>query len=129
MDLNQVKLDDPGGTLESALVTLQSMTVEVLNSVTSNVLTQWAAMNNVIVALETDVSATQGISKAALTILQRGNGSINLSNAENMTMLNSLVTSGVITQAMLDDLITRATKTLIKYPGIHMGDIQNARAI
>ncbi len=115
--------DDPGGTVDSALVTLKSMkTISDNASVTEAMVLSGlgrTAGNALLAKLEDQLSA------AEVRVLR--NDGINMADVESQVAVSSMQAGGIITLSEHDWLIGQAAT--LKYPDIRMGDIEEARRL
>lgn len=138
MNYAELKLDDPGGGLDSALATLQAMTVLVdRGERLINERTVYAALG----AQEAEVflQTLEGVAQSqdaiapvvarVVTWLKPGSSQagVDICSPETQALLQSM--AGLLGQTNVDKVIALSKEEVLKYPGIHMGDLQNARAL
>jgi len=134
MNYQQLKLDDPGGTIESALAVLSAMTEAkplTINRITSrDIYTVLGSADGEIVlqALESASNVSPVISRVLAWLQPGAEQGIDICDVEAQVVLNSLV-GGSITQQMIDDVISLSIETVLKYPSIRAGDIEYARGL
>lgn len=140
MDYEQIQIDDPGGTVESALVTLQSMTVQRDRCEHFiNERTVYAAIG--ATAAETFLQTLEGVAQSqdpiapvvarVVTWLKPGHeiAGVDICSTETQGLLQSMATSGVLDQSSVDALIALSKETIEKYPGLTISHIEKARAM
>lgn len=134
MNYQEIKLDDPGGTVEAALAALKVMTKTV--PMTKNRIDLRDVYNAcgsadgelVISALETAAQSNAVVARALAWAQPGEDMGIDICDAEVQAVFNSLV-GGSVTQSMVDKIIALSSQTVIKYPGIRAGDVEHARGL
>lgn len=128
---DDLRADDPGGTLETAAATIAAMTVPVVRPLSSSDLNKWAAANGARKAIwqAADDYNHQAfeLASAARSAFELEADPLDLSDQETSDMLDGLVLAGVVTQSAADDLRARANTTELKYPGFKPGWLVEAR--
>ncbi len=134
MDYQQIKLDDPGGPVETALAALKTMTkTEPMTQNRIDLRDIYNACGSadgelVISALETAAQSNPVIARALAWAQPGEDMGIDICDAEVQAVFNSLV-GGSVTQVMVDKVIGLSSQTVIKYPGIRAGDLEYARGL
>ena len=134
MNYKQLKLDDPGGSIESAFAILSVMTETVdlaLSRITErDIYTVLGGTNGELVIKAIESAATQNdIAKRVLSWIQPGpDMGIDICDAEVQVFLNSMV-GGSVTQAMIDKVIELSSETKTKYPDLKVGHVIKSRAV
>ncbi len=139
IDYEQLKLDDPGGDLETALATLSTITTTVPHEVNRifdrDVYTALGAMEGEVVLQAIEAQAEDGTDPyqaAFIRVLKwispGAEHGIDICDTEVQGVLNSLVGKHGVTQPMIDAVISLKDQIVIKYPGLRKGDVEYARA-
>ena len=135
MNYQQLKADDPGGTLDAAFATLSVMTEDRLREQNRIDLRDIynacgsADGETVIVALETAAQADPIVARALSWAQPGADMGIDICDGEVQDVFNGLVTAGAITQAQADKIIGLQNETVLKYPGLKAGDVEYARGL
>ena len=134
MNYQQLKLDDPGGTVESALDTLKAMTTttqysqnridlrDIYNACGS------ADGEKIIQALETAALSNPVVARALQWATPGADMGIDICDAEVQAVFQSLL-GGSVTQTMIDKVIALKDQVIPKYPNLKIGDIEYARGL
>lgn len=138
MDYQQIKLDDPGGTVDDALSALQVMTVQRDRAERMiNERTVYAALG--ASAAEAFLQTLEGVAQSAdpsapvvarvVTWLKPGAelSGVDICNAETQGLLQMLAAGGVLDQDSVNAVVALSKETVLKYPRIKHGDIEKAR--
>jgi len=140
IDYQQILADDPGGTLEDALTALRVMSVQRDRGerlITER--TVYAALG--ASAAEVLLQTLDGVAQSAdpmapvvarvVSWLKPSSefAGVDICNAETQGLLLLMAANGVLDQTAVDGLIALSKETVAKYPNIHIGDLQNARAL
>ena len=135
MDYEQMKLDDPGGAVETALTLVKSMTVTKPHSQNRIDLRDvYNACGSgdgeiVISALEAAAQGSAVIARALAWAQPGEDMGVDICDAEVQAVFQSLVGSGGVTQGMVDQILSLQDQTVLKYPGVRAGDIEHARTV
>lgn len=139
MNYKQLKIDDPGGTLEFALNALSIMTIT--RPVSRNRIDQrdiynaLGAVNGEIVLAAIDAAALDNTNpfnaafvRVADWIKPGDNKGIDICDPEVQAALNTLV-GGSVTQSMIDAVVDLSNEIKPKYPNLEISDVVFARAL
>ena len=134
MNYEQLAIDDPGGTIDSALITLKAMTETKTHTqphrITSrDIYNALGSVNGetVLQALETAAINNPVMARVLKWIEPGPDQGVDIIDPEVQYALGTLV-GGDVTQQMIDDIISNlSTYTDIKYPGLKHGDVRHAR--
>lgn len=143
IDWNQLRADDPGYpgdtvSVTDAHATLAAMTVTrelPINRIDQrDIYNALGAANGEIVLSAIDAASLDSNNpfqsafvRVADWIKPGADMGIDICDPEVQAALNTLV-GGAVTQLMIDDVIALKNETVIKYPGLRVGDVIKARA-
>jgi tryptophan synthase alpha subunit len=136
----EIRADDPGGDLDIALAYLQGLTGQKdRGERLINERTVYAALGaqDGEAFLQTLAGVAQSADPIApvvarvVTWLKPGSelAGVDICNTETQALLQSMADGNILPQAIVDSIISLSKETVLKYPGIHIGDVQNARAL
>lgn len=135
MDYAQLKLDDPGGTVENAYTVLSAMTNTIQRDKNRiNLRDIYTACGSadgeaVISALEAAATKNPVVARALKWAAPGSDMGIDIVDAEVQSVFNSLVGIAGVTQPMIDKVIALKDTQEPKYPGLKSAHIEYARSI
>ena len=126
MDYAALSADDPGGDINTAFDTLKVMTeTKALSERYVTVLTYASAYgmtNAEAVRAKIEANWPAWVHDA----FQPNNGGINICDAETQAVITAQ-TPAVFTTEERDNMLALASETVLKYPGLRVGDVVHAR--
>ena len=140
INYQQINQDDPGGTVDDAMSTLQAMTVQQDKG--EHLITErtvYAALG--AQAAEVFLQTLEGVAQSAdpmapvvarvVTWLKPGSeiAGVDICNAETKALLQSMATAGVLDQTSVDSIIALSKETVAKYHGLTISHIEKARSM
>jgi hypothetical protein len=139
IDYDQIRQDDPGGTIVDALSFLMDMTVDRDRGeylITER--TVYAAIGSQ--SAETFLQTLEAVAQSqdpiapvvsrVVTWLKPGSeiAGVDICNAETQGLLQAMADGGLLDQSTVDSVIELSKETVLKYPRITYGDVEKARA-
>lgn len=140
IDYQQIKADDPGGTVDDALSALQVMTVQrdraerMINERTVYAALGASAAEAFLQTLESVAQSTDPLAPVVARVatwLKPGSelSGVDICSTETQGLLQSMASAGALDQSAVDAVIALSKETAPKYPGLTISHIEKARAM